>query len=302
MNDIDWEKVFYSLDIITGLPITQRRNKWVGSCYMNGSDHKRWDKLVAKQGRDGAVLITENGGDTIPLFKWMLQYGGCKNEAEVFEKLTQISRTILNIPPPPPQKPTRFVKYISREQNPPDPLFLYLEKHFGREKVETAYKMLNITSMKLRNGEIGTCFWYVNKDNNVCYDKTVLYNQYGKRNKKFGGLQRFRPDSGYRHECYFGSHLLASNNGGKKILVVESEKTALLVLLYWGRIALATGGISKLKEIDPKWVLLPDRDAFGKWSSLYPKQCSEWWELYPEWICGDKDDIGDYIMYKLENK
>ena len=93
---------------------------------------------------------------------------------------------------------------------------------------------------------------------------------------------------GFRYEaCYFGAHLLPRHSAAR-VLVVESEKTALFMACLlrrqglWGRyIALATGGCSALATDTARMrdtyyrgrdlarrhiVLAPDADATDKWA------------------------------------
>lgn len=303
-KEIDWNKVFFKIKEITGLPVTfnERKRRWYGSCYYDGSSSDRWDKLMIRQAGDGAIQLLEQGNDGgISLWSWMKKYGGCSSDREVAIKLSEMTDGVLDIPPPPPPKPSRYVQRITF--NPKyafsDNLFLSFCRLFKRSRVIKVFQRYNVTANMMKSGKITTCFWYLDKDKNICHDKRILYLETGKRDKTYGGGRFFKVDDGYTHRCYFGEHILPDYKGGKKVILVESEKTALLVALYFNRPAIACGGKNNLLKVDPDWILFPDRDC-TLWGDLYPNQVFKWWEFYPEYPCGEKDDIGDYIIWKMK--
>jgi hypothetical protein len=80
--------------------------------------------------------------------------------------------------------------------------------------------------------------------------------------------------------------------------VCESEKSALLGRLYYGRRFLAVGGKSNLHDVDDRMLLLPDMDARIEWEEkgeVWP-----WWEKWgvPVEEIPATADIGDMIVYK----
>ncbi len=122
-----------------------------------------------------------------------------------------------------------------------------------------------------------TVYWYINKAQQVCSGKVMLYNPAtGKRVKEpfnhvtwmhsLLGMEGF-----VRQPCFFGEHLLV--NTTLPVSIVESEKTALVASHYLpGSIWLATGGLSSL-NIEHcrrvlkgrKLTLFPDAGAYDRW-------------------------------------
>ena len=48
------------------------------------------------------------------------------------------------------------------------------------------------------------------------------------------------------------------------------------------------------------WTYLADIDAWKDWVEYDRGNTPKWWEAYPEWQHGDKEDIGDYIIWKQQ--
>ena len=117
------------------------------------------------------------------------------------------------------------------------------------------------------------------------------------REKSGAPMRFYRKSAGYNGSCFFGSHLLRED---KKVYVVESEKTAIMLscLLRDGVTVLATGCKNTISRatINPGWILIPDVDAYSLWSKA--GQAIKWWELL-EYSANDKDDIADYIKYGI---
>ena len=109
----------------------------------------------------------------------------------------------------------------------------------------------------------GTIFWNINIKQNVQKAKISYYKTEGKRTDYF--KVPYKNEDGY-FNCLFGEHLIERNeNIGKYIILVESEKTALVCAIHLPEyIWLAYGGINgltseKLKVlIGYKVVLVPD--------------------------------------------
>lgn len=306
-NNINYSKVFEVLDKITGLPLKRKGSRWFGACYLDGSASPRWDKVTCRLLKDGIQLYEQGMGGTT-IWSYLKDYRGLDNR-EVFEKLDMLSSSNIPVPPPRPDAPLRFVSpqimqdakaKISVEE---DELFRYLVSHFRRDKVILAYQLFNVTPFTMRDGRVITTFWYRNSAGEILHDKGVLYKEGGRRDHSFGGSRRFKKDYGFKGRCYFGEHLLP-HSSSHQVYVVESEKTALLMWLYYGRFCLATGGSNCLTEVKPNWILLPDWDKAGDlfWCRYYPEQCHDWWSDFPEVPVERGWDIGDVIMYKLNKR
>jgi len=252
-----------------------------------------------------SIQIFEQGGHGITIWQYLKDFKKMDNK-EIYKKLMNVSGSDIVVPPPRPEPQLKFVypnlllKEMASIGIIKDGLFLFLEKNFGYQSVVNAYRLFNITPMLLKNGGIGTTFWYVDKLGRILHDKTILYNpETGKRDHSFGGCRRFKTDYGYRGRCYFGEHLL---EGQKKVSVVESEKTSLLYYLYYRKLAIATGGVNNLREIDKKWILLPDWDDAGEsiWVKNHKEQCIDWVNCYKDAPIERGWDIGDVIIHKIK--
>ena len=297
MNEIDYYKVFEVLPRVMGIQLRRERNYWYGACYMNGAPHKRTDKLVCRIApRGDGIQILEAGGDAISLWSWLKQYGGCSTNRDVFKRLTTLSTGVI-APVIVSEKRGLYVPYYELEEQKGlplrDNLYAYLCGLFGKDKVDAVYDLYNVTSTWMSIGQFATCFWYVDRNNNVCHDKFILYGTDGHRSKKFGGGRKFKTKDGYSYRCLFGEHLLGRKG---RVVVVESEKTALLMALRWPQHTyLATGGVNHNFYIDSSWELWPDNDEAGMtWIEKWPKQCKKWWE---KWTYAEKGwDIGDIII------
>jgi hypothetical protein len=138
-------------------------------------------------------------------------------------------------------------------------------------------------------------FWYFDANGRVCKDKIVRYGLDGHRDKSFGGYSRFRTRDGYTERPYFGSNLVGEGDA-VKVVVVESEKSALLLALETGWTVLATGGKNALKKVDADVELYPDMDAIEEWKKK--GKVAEWWKDWDE--VGEKSDIGDLIVERMK--
>lgn len=299
MTTLNYDKIFARLDKITGLPLVRKGYRWYGACYLNGNKHGRWDKVVARQGKDGGIILIEQGYGAIALWKWMKEFGGCATDKEVYNILAGTSILEMDVPPPPPEKPAKYVRKLDLTypiEN--DMLFKWLLRHFDFDLVYNTYKQWNITSKMTRIGKLGTSFWFVNKHGKVCHDKMIIYKENGRRDHSYGGGRDYRTADGYKHRCYFGEHLFGYEED-KKVYIVESEKTAILFWLLYRKPVMACGGLNNLMEIKDNYVLLPDIDGYELWSKK--GYAEKWWESYDFW-CGDKADIGDFIVKILEDR
>lgn len=114
-------------------------------------------------------------------------------------------------------------------------------------------------------------------------------------------------------QCLFGEHLLRVTPADEPILIVESEKTALLMsCILDGGLCLATGGCQNinLELFEPlrgrDVVLFPDSGTFEKWSDL----CNQLKKVCKRVCISDvmeiesvptNTDIGDLIVDAIHN-
>jgi len=174
------------------------------------------------------------------------------------------------------------------------PLFRWMCGMFPEEKVREAWDLYNVTTDSHNN----CVYWYMDQNGNVLYDKRIAYKEDGHRDKGFFPGRQYRVADGYSGRCFFGASI---HSDGRKAFIVESEKTALLAYLYYGRRFLATGGKGNLRVVEPGMLLCPDMDARIEWEEkgeVWP-----WWEKWglPIGEIPDHADIGDMIEYRLKN-
>lgn len=158
------------------------------------------------------------------------------------------------------------IKYVSehiiREQylvQPENNLLKYLRKTYDSKKVEVIKEMYAIGTCN----EGGTVFWNINKEGKVQKSKISFYNTNGKRTNRF--KVPYKNEQGY-HSCLFGEHLILDKDKGKQILIlVESEKTAIVGYVNMPKYTwLAYGGSNGLTEnktkalIGHKVLIIPD--------------------------------------------
>jgi hypothetical protein len=137
-----------------------------------------------------------------------------------------------------------------------------------------------------------TLFPYINYDNQFITAKIVKYNtNTGKRikssfsNSWFHAYKPIKKELGLTDKiskkinCFFGEHLLNGNN--KPVVIVEAEKTAILLsLLYEDIVFIASGGLGKLKTLDYSFLInrsvyvFPDNNAL-EWFKIAKKR--GWW-------------------------
>lgn len=283
---------------LLGMELTQHGKGLQGAYYLNGDKHPyRRDKLKVFVGR-GSVWVSEEGDRCISLPQWLIEFGGASDFNDALRMIKGESQAIhwsreLR------QKAEPKIQYVS-----PDvlegakrydlrgcSLFRWMCKMFPEGKVREVWDRYNVTTDSHGN----TCFWYVSQEGKILYDKRILYGEDGHRRKDFFPGRQFRVADGYVGRCYFGACV---QDDGKKAFVCESEKSALLGALYYGRRFLATGGKSNLRDIDERMMLVPDMDARMEWEEK--GQVWPWWEKWPAGeVVPDHADIGDLIERKL---
>ncbi|TPV33224.1 hypothetical protein FJ651_09005 [Paucihalobacter ruber] len=129
--------------------------------------------------------------------------------------------------------------YVEPENN----LLRYLRKNYGDDKIDEVKEMYAIGTYT----DGGTMFWSININNNVQKLKISYYNENGKRTNNF--KVPYTNDSGY-YSCLFGEHLLIKGCKSQVVILVESEKTAIVgAILFPNHYTwLAYGGLNGLTE------------------------------------------------------
>lgn len=293
MVEINYNQIFSQIDTFTGLPFRQRGNKWYSSCRFDGTHHPRRDKLCAYM-KSGKIRIIEQGEQSLSIWDWLLEYGGCNSNQEVRDRLLTISTGTVT---------QRYVheiqhaKHIKSEcvestmAKYSDTLFSWLCTMFPKQNVQQAYQLYNVGSIGLR-----TVFWYKNFVGEYCFDKIMTYKQDGRRDKE---IKRLVGTIWLKTDTQTDAFLVNIywKDWRKENFVVESEKTALLMYLHYGRKVIATGGSSCLAALGKGSILLPDYDKAGEtWNEW---KVSEWWKRFSH--VEEGWDIGDAIVDKIKS-
>ncbi|MGV0919922.1 DUF6371 domain-containing protein [Empedobacter falsenii] len=206
-----------------------------------------------------------------------------------------------------------------------NPLYLFLKSYFDESKIEKILDLYEVKTEKL-NREYLTIFPQLDLDFNLRTIKKMKYtSQTGKRSKNF--FQWYNPDKKDLSQCLFGLHLINQPEFlNSKIVIVESEKTALLGMLYFKNkyLFLATGGLmnlaqEKLKPLENREVILmPDlspidskNSAFDYWKTKSEKfskeiNCSISISNLLEENATERErnlqlDLGDFIIENLKS-
>lgn len=133
---------------------------------------------------------------------------------------------------------------------PENNLLQYLRNTYGNIKVDDAKETYVLGS----SNDSGIFFWSINSDLKVQKAKIAYYDENGKRTNKF--KVPFKNEDGY-YNCLFGEHLIYDKIKGKKtIVLVESEKTAIVgYILLPKYVWLAYGGINGLTDTKLKCLI-----------------------------------------------
>ncbi|WP_322970698.1 DUF6371 domain-containing protein [Faecalibacter sp. LW9] len=169
-----------------------------------------------------------------------------------------------------------------------NPLFTFLKSYFDEIKVQKIFELYQVKTEKYYENYL-TIFPQFDQDFNLRALKKMRYNsQTGKRNKSF--FQWYNPNKNYLKQCLFGLHLINHPTYLKsKIVIVESEKTAIIGMLYFDQyLFLASGGMmnlttEKLYQLNGKEIILmPDlspintkNSAFNYWKNKAEKIAKE---------------------------
>lgn len=275
-------------------------NRSCGPYYLDGSRHPyRRDKLKVFISR-GGVWVAEEGGRCISLPQWLIEFGGAADWKEAIRMIRGESQAIIwdrGVR----EMAKREVRYVERaalvgaKAYPLEgcSLFRWMCGLFPEERVREAWDRYNVTT-----DAHGNCvYWYVDQNGRILYDKRILYKADGHRDKSYFPGRTYRVADGYGARCYFGANV---EGDGRRAFIVESEKTAVLAYLYYGRTFLATGGKGNLREVDHNMMLVPDMDARMEWEEkgeVWP-----WWEKWGIEEIPPHADIGDMIEWRIKNE
>lgn len=159
-------------------------------------------------------------------------------------------------------------------------LFNALCKIFSPARLKAAFELYNVCTDKYG----ATIFPQLDQKARCRTAKKIIYMSNGKRNKQYGASflhhkNGFNPEKHALKQCLFGEHLITSQI--KKIVVVESEKTAVICEVCRKEpdtVIVATGGLENLAfllrckiEKHQEIVLIPDNAAEQKWQNKIEK-------------------------------
>lgn len=151
--------------------------------------------------------------------------------------------------------------------------YLHLLNHFSKGKVQNVFDLYKIGTAKNWNG--ATVFWQIDNQNNIRAGKIILFDlQSCKRVKHpYPCITWVHSKLKIEHfslkQCLYGLHLIHSN---KKIAIVESEKTAVIMALFMPEYTwLATGSKQNFKAelLEPiknrEIIVFPDKSEYNDW-------------------------------------
>lgn len=154
----------------------------------------------------------------------------------------------------------------------------WLVEIFGQQKTVEVCKQYLIGSSDHWEKRGATIFWYCDFKGAYRSGKIMLYNTDGHRVKKpyehCNWVHAVSKLSNYHFsQCFFGEHLLSkTENADMPVVIVESEKTAIVASIYFPNIIwLACGGATGLTETKSRIlrgrnvVLYPDLGKFDLW-------------------------------------
>lgn len=142
---------------------------------------------------------------------------------------------------------------------PENNLMYYIRFKYGNKSADFVKHLYHIGTSK----DKGTVFWNINVDGKVQKAKVSYYDIDGRRTDFF--KVPYKNEDGF-YSCLFGEHLINKpENANKDIILVESEKTAIISSLHLPEyVWLAYGGINGLTErkikalIGRKVIIVPD--------------------------------------------
>ena len=301
MKKINYSELFETLDKVMGLPLKRKGRKWYGKCKLDGSLHGRWDKVSCFMGRTGKIKVIEQGGFSADLYEYIKVYMN-KTDLEAGNYLRDHCTTDYVTP----EWIEPEVKYVyNSSMNKTlwkynDNLFKFLCTLFPESRVRKAYNLYKVGSRG-----VNPVFWCINKEGQIGHDKEMPYVlSTGKRDKSTT-LNRdgreimanppkrvYKTKFGYSSTPAFGEHLLKQYSS-EQVYCVESEKTALLFYLMYGKLCLGLGGSGCLFKAPKGSILLGDKDEAGlKWLEAGGLK---WWDSYDVPV-EEGDDIGDVII------
>lgn len=295
----DTEYVMAHIPELLGMDLVYKKDAWQGAYYINGERHAyKKDKLKVKVWNSNGVpciFIHEQGGQSLSLQSWLVNYGGAVDYKHAMAIIMRNERFAYGAER---YRVVERVKtsYVSREEYEEYRqyelercgLFTSMCRLFGEQTVRSVWERYGVTA----NNFGDAVFWYFDTEGRIAYDKVVRYDAFGKRNHAFGGSRRFKTADGYTARPLYGANLIPDEGD---VFVTEGEKSALICSCVWqDKVFTSTGGKNNLRDLDERFVLLPDVDAVYDWQQKAGKaRLHEWWIGHN---VGEKDDIADLVL------
>lgn len=200
------------------------------------------------------------------------RYGTPNDQRKVATPVNSQPNSFNTLRPPKRPEPTAF-NYIEPEllrkslnHYDRNNLYLFLCRCFGEDiAVHVCTRYLLGTSKYIDGSSV---FWYIDSTGKVT-DGKIMYYDDPKTGKRYKGNDLSKPAVNWVHSllrinefnrkpCFYGEHLLRVEPD-KPVLIVESEKTALIASVFFhNKIVLATGGQQNLSD-RLYWELLQGR-------------------------------------------
>ena len=129
------------------------------------------------------------------------------------------------------------------EKKPENNLLKYMRATYGNKATNLVKEQYVLGT----TNDGGVIFWNINKDLKIQKAKVAYYKLNGRRKQFF--KQPYKNENGY-YSCLFGEHLILDSYRGKQIIIlVESEKTAVIGSLLLPKYTwLSYGGSTGLTE------------------------------------------------------
>jgi hypothetical protein len=202
-------------------------------------------------------------------------------------------------------------------------VFLHEYLNKDTQKLLDLIKMYNIGTGKNTDDVV---LWQVDIENNIRTGKIMRFNEKGKRWKNYidWAHLRVKIDDYTLKQCLYGEHLLTHYPKARQIIIVESEKTAVILKSeYMGDnniIVMATGGqqdltLDRFKVFEDRAVeitLIPDVGAQSDWKrkmkiirlnlkldiELYDPNQFIIMNFNDDFTLESGEDIADYLIQK----
>jgi hypothetical protein len=211
------------------------------------------------------------------------KYGRCDREIKCGYLEYPNGNSIINYHyvTPPPIKPSYIDKEILQKtltKYETNPLIIYLYNNYDKDQVNITIEKYKIGTSKQFNSS--TIFWQIDHTGKIRSGKIMGYDiKTGKRQKNKDGKALIH----WAHsvleipkftlkQCLFGLHLC--NNNVKKVAIVESEKTAVILSIEFpNHTWISTSSINgfKIEYLKPlkntEIIAFPDNGGYDKWKT-----------------------------------